>query len=167
MSAPRPFAVALTFVAGACALSLWACSGDETKSVPVGECAAGTKWVGDDEGSSKMHPGIDCVGCHAGNDGPNFTLAGTVFGAAGQEDDCFGVGGVTVEITGADGVVTTLAANEAGNFYTQGGVAMPYTAKVRSSNGERAMQAAQSTGACNSCHTTAGANSAPGRILAP
>ncbi|MCU0687511.1 MAG: hypothetical protein MUF34_35590 [Polyangiaceae bacterium] len=165
MSAPRSVAVALAVAAGT--LTLWACSGDETKSVPVSECAAGTRWVGDDEGSPKMYPGRDCVSCHAGNDGPNFTLAGTVFGAAGQDDDCFGVGGVSVEVTGADGVVTTLTANEAGNFYTDNAIAMPYTAKVRTPNGERAMQAAQSTGACNSCHTTTGANSAPGRILAP
>jgi hypothetical protein len=159
----RPVAAA-TFVA---CVALGACSGEETKSVPATECAAGTKWVGGDDGSSRMHPGRDCVGCHASSDGPNFALAGTVFAQDGQADDCFGAPGVTIEIIGADGAVLTLEANEAGNFYARDGVATPYTAKVRGAAGERAMQTPQTSGACNACHTAAGANGAPGRILAP
>jgi hypothetical protein len=158
----------LPILSAALALAvLAACSGDETKSVPTSECASGTKWVGDDDGSSRMHPGRDCVGCHAGNDGPNFTLAGTVFAADRQGDDCFGTGSVTVEITDANGAVFTLDTNEAGNFYTEAGIAMPFTAKVRSDAGERVMQTPQTSGACNTCHTATGANAAPGRILAP
>jgi mono/diheme cytochrome c family protein len=164
MTKSLPLVVALTLAALA---AFGGCAGDETKSVPTSECASGTKWVGGNDGSERMHPGRGCVGCHASNDGPNFTLAGTVFGADGQADECFGVGGVTIEITDANGAVTTLTANEAGNFHTKAGIAVPFTAKVRSAAGERVMTTPQSSGDCNTCHSPQGRNGAPGRILAP
>ncbi len=40
-------------------------------------------------------------------------------------------------------------------------------AKVKQNGKERAMQAAQMSGDCNSCHTQDGLMSAPGRIVAP
>ncbi len=43
----------------------------------------------------------------------------------------------------------------------------PYRAKVTSAQGERAMAAEQTSGDCNGCHTTEGANGAPGRIVSP
>jgi hypothetical protein len=64
--------------------------------------------------------------------------------------------------------VTTLNANAAGNFYIEKGtLSTPYTAKVVSGSKTRAMSAAQTVGDCNTCHTAAGANGAPGRILMP
>jgi len=44
---------------------------------------------------------------------------------------------------------------------------MPFKAKVTYMGRERAMNAAQTSGDCNACHTQNGTNSAPGRILLP
>jgi mono/diheme cytochrome c family protein len=115
-----------------------------------------------------MHPGRSCISCHASKgEGPSFTVAGTVYGAAGQADDCAGVQGVTVELTDAKGAVTTLTSNAAGNFFTEKSLVMPYTARVLTATGERKMFGAQSNGDCAACHTATGASGAPGRILSP
>lgn len=124
-----------------------------------------------DEESPLMHPGGTCITCHAQNgEGPTFVIAGTVMAGSDDDTDCNGVDGVTVEITDANGAVTSLTTNSAGNFYLEakdGTIAMPYTAKVKKGGKERAMTAMQSDGECGSCHTAEGANGAPGRILAP
>lgn len=133
-------------------------------------CSTDEDWLSGDEGSPLMHPGGACIECHTSNgEGPKFTLAGTVMGASKDDTDCNGVAGATVQITGADGKVISLTTNAAGNFFQESmaGLSTPYTAKVIQSGKERAMTAAQTTGDCNSCHTAAGANGAPGRILLP
>ncbi len=135
-------------------------------SVSTSTCASGMQWQGG-ESSSAMSPGQDCIACHDSGEGPHYTIAGTVYSDPHAKNDCGGSSGVTVEITGADGKVLTLTTNEAGNFYSRAAVAMPFTARVRQGNNMLPMAAAQSTGACNSCHTELGANAAPGRILAP
>ena len=115
----------------------------------------------------EMAPGQPCLDCHG------FAVAGTVMGASHDDDNCDGVTGVTVEITDANGAKTTFTTNAAGNFLADdhgGGasIAMPYTAKLIGPTGKTSqMSAAQSDGNCNSCHTAAGANGAPGRIVAP
>jgi hypothetical protein len=143
-----------------------ACSG-ETESVSASVCASQIRWIGGDSGSPEMHPGRDCIACHAGNSGPNFAIAGTVYGADKQADNCFGVEGSQVVITGSDGQVVTLVPNAAGNFYSSTPIALPYTAKVVQNGVERVMATPQSSGACNSCHALVPQNSAPGRILIP
>ncbi len=73
-----------------------------------------------------------------------------------------------VEITDKNGAVISLNVNAVGNFYrkvSEGAVALPYTAKIKYDGRERAMGTAQMSGDCNSCHTQAGANDAPGRVL--
>jgi hypothetical protein len=103
------------------------------------------------------------------------TIAGTVYPTAHEPDDCDGVSGgdVQVVITDAAGKTLTLSVNAAGNFYSSATITMPFNAKVVSGTKERAMQAARSTGDCNTCHTASGTNttpgeaSAPGRIMAP
>lgn len=123
-----------------------------------------------------MNPGRACNTCHEqvnneqGGDAPLFTLAGTVFATAHEPDDCRAdaARGAEVVITDAKGKVITLPVNAAGNFtYEEVDWEMPYTAKVRFEGRERAMAAPQSNGACNACHTQAGAEGAPGRILLP
>jgi hypothetical protein len=137
-------------------------------STPPTNCASGSDWTGGNDESPLMNPGQDCIACHASGEGPKYIIAGTVMGAVNDDDNCNGTNGVTVEITGNDGQVITLTTNSAGNFFAREGqqaVAMPYTAKVIKADGTSvAMGAAQSTGACNSCHTAAGLNGAPGRI---
>ena len=136
-------------------------------TVPTSTCASGTQWQGGHEGSGEMDPGQDCIACHASGEGPKYTIAGTVFKDMNEKNDCGGVAGVQVVITGADGGVVTLTTNSAGNFYTRANLALPYTAKLLQNGNLRVMAAAQTVGACNSCHTEQGANNAPGRIMAP
>jgi mono/diheme cytochrome c family protein len=112
-----------------------------------------------------MRPGEACVGCHS-----NFTIAGTVYPTGHEPNDCNGVGtsaGASVIITPASGSALTLAVNSVGNFYSTTRITTPYTAKVQTSKGTRAMAASQTNGNCNSCHTQNGASSAPGRIVVP
>jgi len=146
-----------------------ACGGGS--SVPE-NCASGDAWSGGNEESSLMNPGQDCVACHtAQQEGPRFVIAGTVAGATNDDDNCNGLEGVKVQITGNDGQVLELTTNAAGNFFAKEGqatVALPYKVKVIGPTGKTsAMNTAQSTGSCNSCHTAAGANGGPGRITVP
>ena len=121
-------------------------------------------------GSSQMNPGQACISCHKTNpEAPVFVLAGTVFPTAHEPDLCYGASSanLTVVVTDAKGASVTMTVNAAGNFSRSGALATPYSAKVVSPNGERVMVSKQTSGDCNSCHTEAGANGAPGRIMAP
>lgn len=133
-------------------------------------CSTNSEWTQGDQESPLMHPGGTCIECHTSNgEGPKFILAGTVMAATNDDTDCNGVTGATVEIKGADGKVITLTTNAAGNFYSESmaGLSTPYTAKIIQGGKERAMTASQTVGDCNTCHTAAGNNGAPGRILLP
>jgi mono/diheme cytochrome c family protein len=136
-------------------------------------CTSNKHWTGGNHGSSSMHPGGECINCHASGEGPRYAIAGTVYPTAHEPDDCYGsAGAITVEITDANGVVSNLSVNSAGNFYAGGGkrgatIAMPYKAKVISGGKSRVMVGAQTNGDCNSCHSTGGSSGAPGRIIAP
>ncbi len=132
-------------------------------------CSSGYQWNGGLSESQQMQPGGNCIECHTMmNEGPRFKLAGTVMRSQHDEDRCAGVGGITIEITGADSQVTTLTSNPAGNFFTTQTIATPYTAKIIDAEGnEKSMQAAQTETNCASCHTEAGLNGAPGRIFIP
>ncbi|MEW5854660.1 MAG: hypothetical protein AB2A00_38145 [Myxococcota bacterium] len=136
---------------------------------PLNTCTSGEYWTRGDHGSSQMHPGGDCMGCHAQRgDGPRFTAAGTVMGALHDETDCLGVPELQVRITDAEGHVLELTTNQSGNFRTSSGIAMPYTAEVVDARGAvRRMQTPQSDGNCMRCHTMEGAHGAPGRIIPP
>src|SRR5512135_527397 len=61
-----------------------------------GICTSGVQWHAG--ASSEMDPGMDCVGCHASNEGPGYSIAGTVFLGFHDEDDCYGQSGATVTI---------------------------------------------------------------------
>ena len=63
--------------------------------------------------------------------------------------------------------VLSLGLNGAGNFFSEMAVAKPYHAKIVTGASVRAMTAEQTSGDCNACHTPAGANGAPGRIVLP
>jgi len=149
---------------------LVALTGCEAGNDPPETCSTNSAWLDGDEESPLMHPGDDCIACHAEREGPKFVIAGTVMNDFKDDTNCNGVEGVTVEITGADGKVLTLTTNAAGNFFQEarnGDVAMPFTAKVIKDGKERKMNGPQSNGACASCHTAQGANGAPGRIIPP
>lgn len=154
----------LTAAAAASAVVLVGCY--DVSYVSSDVCPSGLAWTGGDKGSPNMHPGLACVDCHAQNGGPKLTLAGTVF-ASKSDDDCIGAKDTSIVITGADGKILTINANESGNFYSELAVKMPYQARVVAAGKTKIMGSAQSTGDCNSCHTVAGANGAPGRITLP
>jgi hypothetical protein len=76
-----------------------------------------------------------------------------------------------VIITDANGQQVSIPVNSAGNFMRSAAatpaLAFPIHAKVVYMSKERAMVSAQTSGDCNSCHTQAGAQGAPGRIALP
>ena len=136
---------------------------------PGGACGTGSWWWGFNIGSDNMKPGGNCIECHAGNGGPDYTFAGTVMAGYNDADDCRGVPNVQVEILDVNGnLALTMTANAAGNFSSNStAVELPYSARVRIGDRVREMTTQTYNGDCNSCHTTAGADLAPGRVVLP
>ncbi len=70
-----------------------------------------------------MNPGMPCKRCHASEDGPGSSIAGTVYATVHEPDLCNGAGsssGAKIVIApGADGRLLTLVPNGAGNFFSQ------------------------------------------------
>ncbi|HEY6881433.1 MAG TPA: hypothetical protein VI299_25585 [Polyangiales bacterium] len=132
-------------------------------------CSSNKRWTGGNRESPLMHPGGTCIDCHTNDEGPRFSIAGTVYLTAHEPDDCNGsnASGVTLEITDANGKVHTLKPNGAGNFYLETSIPKPYTAELLYEGRARAMATPQQNGDCNSCHTQDGAEDAPGRIMLP
>lgn len=131
-------------------------------------CTSKTTWTRGNEGSSQMRPGGACITCHTMRSGPAYTVAGTVYPTAHEPNDCNGSPGpLTVVVTDKNGVVTNLNVNGAGNFSTRAAIAAPFTVKVTNGTKERVMATPLTAGDCNSCHTEAGVNGAPGRVMAP
>ncbi len=135
-------------------------------------CTSGTYWTRGDHGSALMHPGDACIDCHSNErEAPDLSIAGTLYPTAHEPSDCNGFNGsnevVQILITDAAGKLLTLTANSAGNFYSRTRITPPYTAKVVRGDKTREMADHQDSGDCNSCHTEAGASSAPGRIMTP
>jgi mono/diheme cytochrome c family protein len=136
---------------------------------------------------AEMFPGMPCTDCHLNpfdygqpEGGPAFDIGGTVYPTAHEPDNCAGIDGlafadVVVHIEDANGATWDLTPNAAGNFYLQfSGLVPPYSAKVISANGVRAMSLRPSSGDCNLCHTEQGSSGpdpqgpvAPGRIVVP
>lgn len=72
------------------------CGGDPSVNMPGDGpvCATGRYYNHGDRGDNFMHPGVACVQCHSERRrGPVFSVAGTVFNARHEEDDCFGNAG--------------------------------------------------------------------------
>jgi hypothetical protein len=113
-----------------------------------------------------MNPGLACISCHdTMTHAPRLRAAGTVYQTLTEPDLCDGLGGATVDLIGADGSVTTLTSNSAGNFYTTKSLVFPIRARVHTAYGMREMTDPVTTGDCNSCHTpTSDGDGAPGRI---
>ena len=157
----------------ACALAFLAMfSGCESAgSMADASCmGSGMRWTGGNSGSPMMNPGQDCIGCHnATHEGPRFAVAGTVYADATNADGCNGLAAAYVELTGADGSTVTATTNSVGNFSIEPNrmVKLPYKARVIVGSKVRKMNAAQTDGACNSCHTLDGIGGAPGRVLMP
>lgn len=149
-----------------------------TQAPIVSVCTSGTRWSSGNEKSPRMNPGLPCLTCHQReNDrrervrAPD-RIGGTVYPTVREPDLCNGApGDATIVLTDATGRTFDLPVNEVGNFYAFSsdvpGITFPIRAKVVRNGRERAMSTPQSTGDCNSFHTEAGRNGAPGRIFLP
>lgn len=135
MSRSCPFLSAILLAAAA-----FACNDELTQDVPEDVCVSlgpngsvqpGTQWIGGRRASPEMYPGRDCVGCHLDNDGPELMFGGTIYPYEQGDytrfmltppsgDDCFGLEGVTVTVTGGDGQEYVTTTNRAGNFFIEG-----------------------------------------------
>lgn len=167
--APADLAVLERWVAAGMPKGECAAAGGSTYDTPV-VCTSGTKWTRGDRESPLMHPGVPCIECHERKgEGPIYTVSGTVYATAHEPDDCNGASSAStkVVITGADGKTTTLALNQAGNFFSRSRIAMPYRAKVVTGDKVREMKDPTDNGDCNTCHSVAGSEKAPGRVMAP
>jgi hypothetical protein len=132
-------------------------------------CLSGEVWNGGDNESPLMHPGRDCLACHQSRgEAQEVVLGGTVYDGDGEPDDCYGLAGVTLQLTDANNVVHEVTSNASGNFMIEETlIATPYSVKLQYEGRERVMLGMQTSLSCNGCHTETGANGAPGRILAP
>jgi hypothetical protein len=141
-------------------------AGDAGDAGPL--CASGVLWNQANAPSPLMNPGLACNACHQISGGPNLRVAGTVYTALNERDLCYGKPNLVVRVTAADGKVFDLPVNNAGNFFLDKmNPKAPYKAMVVDGQKTRAMQGSVTSGDCNSCHTQAGRNGAPGRIAAP
>jgi hypothetical protein len=125
-------------------------------------CTSNVMWNGST--GPNMRPGSSCRSCHG------YPVSGTVYPTLHEPNNCNGVNGssgVRVIITGANGSVLTLTPNSAGNFFSDTSPSTPFTVRITSNAGTRMMNASQTSGDCNSCHTQNGSNGSPGRIQAP
>jgi len=131
-------------------------------------CTSGTTWTGGNHESPLMHPGGACITCHTSSrEAPRLQIGGTVYPTGHEPNDCNGATSASVEVTDAQGKVTTLPVNAAGNFFTTSPIAFPIHVAVVADGKRRSMNSSPPTGNCNSCHTQDGANMAPGRIALP
>ncbi|HVH44655.1 MAG TPA: hypothetical protein VM925_20015, partial [Labilithrix sp.] len=133
-------------------------------------CTSGVTWSSTEKGS-KMNPGRTCITCHNNIAGePFLQVAGTVYPTLHEPDKCYGVVGASVVLTDANGRKVTLKTGATGNFTLSTAaipLVFPLKVKVTNNGMERAMVASVPHGDCNACHTEAGKNGAPGRILLP
>jgi hypothetical protein len=163
----------------AVALSMAACNDEPIEDVPQDVCVSGHRWIGGRRGSEEMYPGRDCVGCHLENDGPQLMAGGTVYGfGQGREGqavvptlgqpqsvDCFGLEGVKVTLTAADGTLFETVTNRAGNFFFEGRpeqLAKPFKANIQydvpasddkpANKADIDMGTSPSYGGCARCH---------------
>lgn len=141
-------------------------------------CTSGQSWPGGNRGNPVMHPGLACIACHQrgddvalapdDDDAPQFRIAGTVYPTGHEPNDCNGAATGSVEVSNAAGmVIATLPVNSVGNFFSTAAVPAGFHVAVVANGKRRAMVMSPPKGDCNSCHTTAGANGAPGRITLP
>jgi len=133
-------------------------------------CTSGQYWTKGTRPSPDMEPGHACIACHQINNGPLFTVAGTVYPTGHEPDDCYGTAaaGATVTVRDATGKEYSFTANSpAGNFFGSPPIVFPITARVTVNGLTRVMTGGAPSGDCNSCHTQQGLNAAPGRVTLP
>ncbi len=113
------------------------------------------------------------MACHQVMGGPNLSFAGTIYTALHEPDLCYGQAPppvLTVTVTDKTGRSVSVLASDDGNFQVpvqNPALKAPFRATITNGKTMRAMVGPITSGDCNSCHTEAGKNNAPGRIMAP
>lgn len=137
-------------------------------------CASGKMWDPQATSTAQMNPGQACRACHKTKASDfNYYFMGTVFPAFHEKDLCSSPppANAKIEILDVMGKVTmTLTPNATGNFMSSAvvaGVPVPYTARLVANGVKRAMNAPQTDGDCNKCHSEQGTEGAPGRLVWP
>jgi hypothetical protein len=166
---PLLFGIGLSLLAAtALAQTDGGTSNDPLDAPPT--CTSGAYWTKGTRPSPDMEPGRACIACHQINNGPLFTVAGTVYPTGHEPDDCYGTAaaGATVTVRDATGKEYSFVANSpAGNFFGSPPIVFPITARVTVNGLTRLMVGGAPSGDCNSCHTQAGQSAAPGRVTLP
>ena len=106
-------------------------SGDPLDAPPT--CTSATYWTKGTRPSPDMEPGRACIACHSVNNGPLFTVAGTVYPTGHEPDDCYGTAaaGAVVTVRDSTGKEFSFTANSpAGNFFGSPTLVFPITARV-------------------------------------
>jgi hypothetical protein len=110
-------------------------------------------------GTGRHNAGANCQGCHNGTGGaPQWTVAGTLYASGGTA-----MAGATITVVDSTGKSIAIVTAQNGNFWTTEAVKPPLRVKA-SRCPSTAQMTADASGACNSCHTSAGS---PGRIVLP
>lgn len=136
----------------------WRLTASLTSAVLAAACGGGSSAApttpatgGGSSLQTSHNAGQDCLRCHR-----DFAAAGTVYHADGSID-----AGATVRLTTAAGgggsVVVSATSDASGNFHTSQSVGFGSAlyADVAGTGAARSMDAAVTSGACNSCHDAA------------
>jgi hypothetical protein len=136
--------LAVGSVVVAMALPFLACGGSSSSN-PTGPS-------GTTSASGSHNAGRDCLSCHS------FAAAGTAY----RSDGTTAYPGAVIRLTTASGgggtVLAALTADASGNFYTNSAINFGsglHAAATGTGGAVSSMSAAITTGACNSCHTSA------------
>jgi hypothetical protein len=127
---------------------------DADPAVPDGGASAACVPAVSGVGSGHHNPGQTCIACHAGNSGPDFTVAGTLYDSA---NGAAPLAGGTITVTDANGAVTTIVSQTNGNFYSSAPLTFPIRIEASRCPDTSAMSSTAAAGDCNSggCHGAA------------
>jgi hypothetical protein len=143
-------------------------------------CGGASGGESDDDDDDYIHnQGRSCLECHGPGereaDEELIRTGGTVFETINAADRTAGALGYTVRLRYADDATLTLQRRSRnrmpGNVYSSAAVTGAFTAEVIDDlssavvNTSAALSHPQTSGDCNRCHTAAGTDSAPGRIV--
>ncbi|MCB9562328.1 MAG: hypothetical protein H6708_18135 [Kofleriaceae bacterium] len=114
-------------------------------------------------GGGHHNAGQACIACHAGNAGPDYTIAGTLYATAAGGAT---VAGATITVVDANGTTVDLVTKTNGNFFTTQNLALPVRVMASQCPAAAEMSASVSNGDCNSsgCHSASGG---AGRVYLP
>ena len=101
--------------------------------------------------SGEHNAGQPCLACHGNGEGPDFSLAGTVYGSLGGGAP---VVGATIHVTDADGVEYIAVSARNGNFWLREAITFPVQVRASACPSTQPMIAPSATGNCNAggCH---------------